>query len=64
MIMACLLLKPYARVKFTLEEKKNSALVPILSSCSYKVIEFNHSEYTNLSYTSHPPKGSICNHFT
>ena len=56
MIMACLLLKPYARVKFTLEEKKNSAFVPILAPCSYKVTEFNHGEYTNQSYTSHSPQ--------
>lgn len=64
MIMACLLLKPCSGVKFTLEEKKNGAFVPILASYSYKVTEFNHSEYTNLSYTSHSPKGSICNHST
>lgn len=49
-------MKPYARVKFTLEEKKNRAFVPILASCSYKVTKFNHSEYTDLSYTSHFPQ--------
>lgn len=64
MIMACLLMKPYARVKFTLEEKKTRVFVPFLASCSYKVTEFIHSEYTNLSFTSHSPKGPICNHST